>query len=69
MKWIVATVGAILVTLGAFLGIVLLPVALFPAIYKSMAGVLTMYIVGFTLAIAAGVSSFRATLHQYAKKP
>jgi hypothetical protein len=65
MKWVTATIGAIVVTGGAFLAVLLLPAAAFPAIYTSMVGVLVMYVLAFALAISAGVMSFRATLRQY----
>jgi hypothetical protein len=67
MKWIVATIGALIVTLGAFLAVMMIPVVLFPAVYKSAAGLVAMYCVGIPLAIVAGAASFRATLKQYAK--
>jgi hypothetical protein len=68
MKWVVATIGAIIVMGGAFLAVLLLPVAVYPAIYTSTIGLLVMYLLGLTLAICAGVMSFRATLRQYEPK-
>jgi hypothetical protein len=68
MKWVIASVGAAIVTLGAFLAIMLLPVAVYPAIYQSFYGLVAMYVVGIPLAITAGALSFRGTLRQYAKK-
>jgi hypothetical protein len=68
MKWVVATVGGLLVTVGAFLAIMLIPSVAYPALYKSMPALVALYVVGVPLAIAAGVLSFRATLRQYAKK-
>lgn len=69
MRWVVAAMGALIVTIGAFLAIMLIPVVAFPAVYHSTAGLVIMYAVGVPLAIIAGVFSFRATLRQYAKKP
>jgi hypothetical protein len=66
MRWIVASIGAIIVTGGAFIAVMLIPTVLFPAIYSSAIGLVFMYIVGLALAISAGVLSFRATLRQYA---
>jgi len=68
MKWVVASLGALLVTGGAFLAIMLLPALLFPVIYSSAIGLVLMYILGFALAISAGALSFRATLRQYEQK-
>jgi len=65
VKWIIATVGALIVTVGAFIGLMLLPVVIYPAIYESVPGLITMYVVCIPLAIAAGVVSFRGTLRQY----
>lgn len=68
MKWVVASVGAVVVTAGVFLVVMLLPTVLFPVVYESLGGLIALYAVGGLLAIAAGVSSFRATLRHYAKK-
>lgn len=64
-KWITAVVGSLIVMAGAFLGIMLVPVAIYPELYASMIGVVAMYVVGILVAIGAGVLSFRATLRQY----
>jgi membrane protein implicated in regulation of membrane protease activity len=65
MKWIVASLGALLVTGGAFIAIMIIPALILPVIYTSPMGLVAMYVVGFALAISAGVLSFRATLRQY----
>jgi hypothetical protein len=68
MKWVVASVGGLLITGGAFLAIMLIPAVAFPAVYESMVGLVAMYAIGVPLALLAGVSSFRATLRQYTKE-
>jgi hypothetical protein len=68
MKWVVASIGSLIVFIGAFLAIMLLPVAVIPAVYESIVGMVAMYVVGIPLAFTAGVFSFRATLRQYARK-
>jgi hypothetical protein len=69
VKYVVAALGAILVFCGAFLAIMLLPVAFFPVIYQSLVGVVLMYVVSIPLSILAAYSSFRGTLRYYARKP
>ena len=66
-SYFVAAFGALLVLVGAFLGIMMLPVAVFPAIYESVVGLILMYVIGIPLAILASVMSFRATLRAYSK--
>jgi hypothetical protein len=65
VKWLVASLGALLVTVGALLAVLILPAILVPVVYKSLAGLIAMYAIGAPLAIVAGVASFRATLRQY----
>lgn len=68
MKWIVATVGAVIVTIGALLALLLAPALVVPALYQTAIGLVALYVVAFPLAITAGMLSFRATLRQYATK-
>jgi hypothetical protein len=67
MKWVVAVVGGVLITVGAFLAIMLIPVVVYPALHNSTAGLVAMYVIGVSLALLAGILSFRATLRQYSK--
>lgn len=60
--WVTATVGALLVLLGAFIALQLLGVFLVPWAYQSATGVVVSYLVTVPLAIAAAVLSFRATV-------
>jgi hypothetical protein len=68
LKYIVATVGALLVTFGAFVAIMLAPTVLFPTVYESKAGLVVLYMIGIVLALSAGVGSFRSTLRVYSRK-
>jgi hypothetical protein len=68
LKYVTATIGALLVVFGAFLALMLIPVLLLPSLAESKAALIALYAVSIPLAIAAGVVSFRSTLKVYAKK-
>jgi hypothetical protein len=68
-KWGVALTGGLIVALGAFLAIMLVPTLLFPAVYTSMTGLAAMYVVGIVGSLAAGAASLRATLRHYDRQP
>jgi hypothetical protein len=67
-KWIVATIGSLLVMILALFAVLLLPVVVYPEIYRSMIGVVAMYIIAIVLALLAAVLSFRGTLRHYDQK-
>jgi hypothetical protein len=64
----VGTLGALLVFFVICLGILLIPVVVFPSLYHSLVGVVMMYVLALPLSILAAISSFRATLRAYSKK-
>jgi hypothetical protein len=66
-SYFVAAFGSLIVFVGAFMGIVMVPVVAFPVIYESAVGLVLMYVIGILLAIVASVLSFRATLRAYSK--
>jgi hypothetical protein len=68
MRYVVAIVGGFLITLGAFVGIMMLVVVVYPSVFTTIAGLVAMYIIVVPLAILAGVSSFRATLRYYRRQ-
>jgi hypothetical protein len=68
MRYIVASVGGLLVTGGAFAGIMMLAVALHSDVFETSPGLVAMYIIATPIAILAGVSSFRATVRHYGKQ-
>jgi hypothetical protein len=68
MKYVFATICAILIFVGALAGILFFSFKIYPAIYDSTAGLVSMYVLGVPLAILAAYSSFRATVRTYSKK-
>jgi hypothetical protein len=68
MRYVVASVGGLLIMAGAFAGIMMLVVSLYPDVFKTISGLVTMYIIVIPIAILAGLSSFRATLRHYGKQ-
>lgn len=63
-----ASVGAVIVFVGAFVVLQVIGVFLLPWAYQSTMGIAVSCLVTVPLAIAAAVGSFRATLRS-AKKP
>ncbi len=67
MKWVVATIGSAIVTFGALIAVLLLPILVAPGLFENPAGVIAGWVIAVPLALIAGFLSFRATLRQYAK--
>jgi hypothetical protein len=65
--YVVAACGAILVFGGALLAVMLLPLTVYPAIYKTIFGLIAMYVIGVPVALLASAISFRATLRAYSR--
>ena len=61
-SYFVAAFCALLVFVGSFVGIMMLPVAVFPAWHESVVGVILMYVIGIPPAIWVSVITFRVTL-------
>jgi hypothetical protein len=68
LKYVVATVGALLVSFAVFVLPMIVAVFVHPDIFKTPSGLIAMYVIVVPIALVAGASSFRSTLRAYRKK-